>query len=201
MTGVAICLRCHLPWYAQQPQPQARCGECGGEVLFLGRESVGRTNAHTSPRASAVTTTYAHSPWDLATLDAQSTLRHVPHHVGAWRVLAEHALSRREFDSAVHYLDQWVSLSPDPQAIRWLGEVYLLLHQPHRALSRLADHLLAYPEDPWIHLWLGVACIEMGQWQPACTHLQAATAFDTQGRVAHRASQLLALSRHHAAPE
>lgn len=201
MSGVAICLRCHLPWFSHQPYPPLPCGDCGGELLFLGRESVGQSSSHSTPRDHVVTVTYGHSPWELATLDAQSTLQRTPHHVGAWRVLAEHALSRREFDSAASYLAQWVSLAPDPLPIRWLAEVYLLLHQPDRALSHLAAHLSVFPDDPWVHLWLGVSCIEMGRWRTADIHLQAATAFDTQGRVAHRASQLLAVSRHHLATE
>ena len=104
------------------------------------------------------------------------------------------ALSRRDYDKAVEYLQRAVKIVPDFGSARNnLGRTYLEMGKPQEALPHLQRAAALSPSDPIVQTNLGSAFAALGRSSEARTFLERALALSPHYQPA--AAQLQALGR------
>ena len=88
-------------------------------------------------------------------------------------------------------LEAELPLNPrDAGALNYLGNTYLLEHQPDKALPYLSRALAANPQNPDIHRDLGTAYSELGDYAKAEVEFKIAVSADRDGSVHYKLAKV-----------
>lgn len=91
----------------------------------------------------------------------------------------EKFIRERSWPEAVTWLTQAVTIQPNfYEAHCLLGEVYLELGDPAKAIDRLQLAMKLRPNDPTLHLKLGLAYIAVHDWNSALDRYRALRPID-----------------------